>query len=69
MPYIHINKETNEISLYSSVPAISDHEPNINIDDLYYRFSRQKLTEWETTEYKVLKVEMMRITRKRVKKL
>lgn len=62
MPYIHINKETNEIKLFGSIVSLCG-ATGIKPDNLYHNFSRNKLKEFENSEYRILKVKMERSKR------
>jgi len=54
MPYIHLNKKTNYLSLFGSLKTLSE-KLNIDLDNLYYNFSKKKLKEIENDNYRIVK--------------
>ena len=59
MAYIHHNKETNKITPYGSIQALSGHE-NIKKDNLYTHFGRKGNTEFENDKYRIVKAKIIR---------
>ncbi len=59
MAYVHINKQTNEVRIFGSVKNLSN-DLKIPIDNLYTTFSRKKLKEHETNEYRIIKTKIER---------
>ena len=59
MAYIYLNKETNKITPYGSIQALSTHE-NIKKDNLYTHFGRKGNTEFENDSYRIVKAEVIR---------
>lgn len=59
MAYVHINKQTNKVRVFGSVKGLSN-ALKIPIDNLYTTFSRKKLKEHETTEYRIVKASIER---------
>lgn len=59
MAYVHINKHTNEVRTFGSVKSLSN-ALKIPIDNLYTTFSRKKLKEHETNEYRIVKTKIER---------
>jgi hypothetical protein len=59
MVYIFINKETNKITPYGSIQALSGHE-NIKKDNLYTHFGRKGNTQFENDKYIIAKAEIIR---------
>ena len=59
MAYVHINKQTNEVRTFGSVKSLSN-ALKIPIDNLYTTFSRKKLKEHETNEYRITKTKIER---------
>lgn len=59
MAYVHINKQTNEVRTFGSVKNLSN-SLKIPIDNLYTTFSRKKLKEHETNEYRIVKTKIER---------
>lgn len=54
MPYIYIDKQTNDALLYGSIKSLSDHT-GMKTDNLYTCFSRNKKTEFENNDCRILK--------------
>ena len=54
MPYIHLNKKTNDLSLFGSLKTLSE-KLNIDLYNLYYNFSKKKLKEIENDNYRIVK--------------
>jgi hypothetical protein len=59
MAYIYINKETDEARVFGSIKALSK-AMKIKPDNLYSKFSRKKLKEQETNEYRIVKTKIER---------
>lgn len=59
MAYVHINKQTNEVRAFGSIKSLSK-SLKIPIDNLYTTFSRKKLKEHETNEYRIVKTKIER---------
>ena len=59
MAYIHLNKETNKITPYGSIQALSGQE-NIKKDNLYTHFGRKGNAEFENDKYRIVKAEIIR---------
>ena len=59
MAYVHINKETNKVRVFGSIKSLSK-ALKIPIDNLYTTFSRKKLKEHETNEYRIVKARIER---------
>ena len=59
MAYVHINKQTSEVRIFGSVKSLSN-ALKIPIDNLYTTFSRKKLKEHETSEYRIVKTKIER---------
>ena len=59
MPYVHINKQTNEVRTFGSVKSLSN-ALKIPIDNLYTTFSRKKLKEYENDKYRIIKTKIER---------
>ncbi len=59
MAYVHINKNTNNVRVFGSVKSLSN-ALKIPIDNLYTTFSRKKLKEHETSEYRIVKASIER---------
>jgi len=59
MAYIYLNKETNKITPYGSIQALSGHE-NIKKDNLYTHFGRKANAEFENDKYRIVKAEIIR---------
>tara|TARA_R110002051_G_C8769409_1_gene503321 strand:+ start:4492 stop:4677 length:186 start_codon:yes stop_codon:yes gene_type:complete len=57
MPYIHINKETNEARIFGSIKGLSD-ATGIKSDNLYTNFSRKKLKEFENDLFRIVKTKI-----------
>lgn len=54
MAYVHINKQTNKVRVFGSIKSLSK-AIEIPIDNLYTTFSRKKLKDHETNEYRIIK--------------
>ena len=54
MPYIYLNKETNEARIFGSLEKLSN-ETNLNVNTLYSKFSAKKLTDVETDQYRIVR--------------
>jgi hypothetical protein len=59
MAYAHINKQTSEVRTFGSVKSLSN-TLKIPIDNLYTIFSRKKLKEHETNDYRIIKTKIER---------
>lgn len=59
MAYVHINKKTNKVRVFGSVKSLSK-ALKIPIDNLYTTFSRKKLKEHKTDEYRIVKTKIER---------
>ena len=59
MVYVFINKESNKITPYGSIQALSGQE-NIKKDNLYTHFGRKGNTEYENNSYRIVKAEIIR---------
>lgn len=57
--YIHLNKETNKITPYGSIEALSAYT-GIKKDNLYTHFGRKGNTEFENDSYKIVKADVVR---------
>ena len=58
MPYLYIDKATNETKLFKTIVSLSK-TLNIKIDNLYRVFSRNKLKTFENRYYRIDKKEML----------
>jgi hypothetical protein len=59
MAYIYINKKTDEARVFGSIKALSV-AMKIKPDNLYSKFSRKKLKEQETNDYRIVKTKIER---------
>lgn len=59
MGYIYINKKTKEVRIFGSIKALSN-SIELPIDNLYTIFSRKKLKEHETKDYRIVKANIER---------
>lgn len=59
MAYVYINKQNNEVRAFGSVKSLSN-ALKIPIDNLYTTFSRKKLKEHETNDYRIIKTKIER---------
>lgn len=60
MPYIHHDKITSKLRLFSNITSLSK-TLDIKKDKLYTCFSRNKFKEYSNKEYNIFKVEMERV--------
>lgn len=63
MPYVVINKESNEVSLYGSLPVLAK-SLDLNLSQLQNKFGRTKAREHNTERYRLVRVELERSARK-----
>lgn len=63
MPYVVINKKSNEVSLYGSLPVLAK-SLNLNLNQLQTKFGRTKAREHTTEHYRLVRVELERSERK-----
>ena len=66
MPYIYLDKETETFELYGSLPVMCQ-EHNLDKEYLGYWFSRKKNTEYENQEVKIVKAELKRGGKDKIK--
>ncbi|MFT5348343.1 MAG: hypothetical protein ACI9M3_001383 [Bacteroidia bacterium] len=59
MPYIHINKETDQHRLFGSLPTMCK-QCDINYSSMQYQFGRLQKAKFETEDFKIVKVELER---------
>ena len=59
MAYVYINKQNNKVRTFGSIKSLSN-ALKIPIDNLYTTFSRKKLKEHETNEYRIVKTKIER---------
>lgn len=59
MAYIYLNKLTKEARIFGSITALSNAK-GIKPDNLYTIFSRNKVKEHETNEYRIIKTKIER---------
>lgn len=57
MPYIYLNKETNEARIFGSIAGLSQ-STGIKPDNLYTNFSRKKVKEFENDFYRIVKTKI-----------
>lgn len=63
MPYVVIDKESNEVSLYGSLPVLA-RSLELDLNQLQTKFGRTKATEHNTERYRLVRVELERSARK-----
>lgn len=59
MPFIILDKESNKIRLFGSLPVMCS-EFELNKSNLEYHFSRKKEVEFENEKYRIAKVVLER---------
>ena len=59
MPYIYINKKTNDLQCLGSIKALSK-ATGIKLNKLYTIFSRKKAKEHQTNEFRIVKTKIER---------
>ena len=59
MIYIHQDKQTNVLTPYGSIKALSN-STGIKKDNLYTQFGRNGKKEFETDSYRIVKTEVIR---------
>ena len=59
MPYIYINKQTNEARIFGGIKSLCN-ATGIKPDNLYTQFSRKKLKEYENDKYRIVKTKTER---------
>jgi hypothetical protein len=59
MPFIYHNKESDSYRLFGSLPILAS-KCNLEIKTLQYNFSRKKVTTYEDSQCKVVKVALER---------
>ena len=63
MAYIYLDKSTYEVKAFSSIKALH-LDTKINLDTLYYHFTRLKKDVYERDNYKIAKVDIISSKRK-----
>lgn len=61
--YIYHNKTTDQLLAFSSIKAIHLNT-GINLDTLYYQFTRCNNTLYEKEDFRIIKVDLIRSKRK-----
>ena len=57
MPYIHLNKKTDKLRFFGSLKTLSE-KLDIDLDNLYYNFSKKKVKEIKNENYRIVKAEV-----------
>lgn len=61
MIYIHTDKRTNQILLFGSLVALCNYT-GLKKDRFYTHFGRNKETEFENSDFRILKTKLIRST-------
>lgn len=59
MAFWYLDKTNNKAKIFGSLKALSDYT-KINLDSLYYHFSREKKKEWQNSRFRIVKTEIIR---------
>ena len=60
MPFVIIDKESNKIRIFGSLPVMEKNFPLLKNESLEYHFSRKKESEFENEKYRIAKCELER---------
>ncbi len=63
MPYVVIDKNTQKVSLYGSLPVLA-RSLELNLEQLQTKFGRNKAKEHNAERYRLVRVELERSVRK-----